>query len=81
MTKTGNPLVLPGARVPAREKYISKCEKILNKNLAHTSRHYMCARQVSEKTDIFCGLCKKDKRMSCEKHFLIPDLVFFTRDT
>ena len=32
-----------------------------------------------EKTDIFCGLCKKDKMMSCENHFLTPNFVFHTR--
>ena len=69
IVSTGNPLMLPGVRAPGREKNISKREKIPNKNLAHTSRYYMCARQVSDKTVIFSGLCKKAKMMSCEKHF------------
>ena len=38
-------------------------------------------REVSRKTDIFCDLRKKDKKMSREKLFLVPKIVFFTHDT
>jgi hypothetical protein len=50
-----------GAYAPVSETDILKMSKIRNKNFTHTSRHYMCAHQVSQKTNIFYGLCKKDK--------------------
>jgi hypothetical protein len=60
---------------------ILKCQKILKKNFALTSQQSMCARQVSRKTDIFCGLCKKDKRMSHTKPFFNTKFCIFTHDT
>jgi hypothetical protein len=32
--------------------------------------------KLHEKTDIFCGLCKKDKKILIQSHFLTPKFVF-----
>jgi hypothetical protein len=66
--------------LPPPEKIFSKCQKITKKNLALTSRHSMCIRQVSRKTDIFCVFCKKKKK-SRAMPILAPNFVFFTYNT
>jgi hypothetical protein len=38
-------------------------------------------RQVSQKTDIFCVLCKKDKKMSRATPILAQKFIFFTHNT
>jgi hypothetical protein len=40
----------------------------------------MCARQVSQKNDIFCGLCKKEKNVSYKVSFEHQILSFSTHD-
>jgi hypothetical protein len=54
------------------EKVLSKRQKIPNKNLALTSRHCMCTRQVSRKTDNFCVFRKKDNKMPCATPIFAP---------
>jgi hypothetical protein len=44
--------------------FFFKYQKIPNKNVTLTPWHAMCAHQVSQRTDIFCGLCKEDENMS-----------------
>jgi hypothetical protein len=61
------------------EKTFSKHQKIPNKNFAHTSRHSMCMCQISRKTDIFCVLRKKDKKMSRATPILASILYFYTQ--
>jgi hypothetical protein len=46
------------------------------KKIALTSQHFMCARQVSRKIDIFCGLCKRDKINLVQSHFLTLNFIF-----
>jgi hypothetical protein len=61
------------------ENVFLKCQKIPNKNLARTSWHSMCARQVLWKTYNFSVLCKKDKK--CLVAIFAPKFVFFTHNT
>ena len=56
----GNALWHMGAYAPAIGKTFQNV-KNSKKKLTCTSRYSMWARQVSRKTNIFCGLCKKDK--------------------
>ena len=66
--------------LPPLGKTFWKVKKILNKNMARTSRRSMCTQQVSRKNGIFCYLCKKDKKMFCEKPFVsIKICLFYTR--
>ena len=58
-----------GACAPTTGNNILTCQKSSNKNLAHKSQPSMCVWQVSRKTDIFCGVYKKTKKMSREKFF------------
>jgi hypothetical protein len=58
------------------EKVLSKHQKIPNKNLARTSRHCLCTRQVSRKTDNFCVLHKKDNKMFRATPIFAPNFFF-----
>jgi hypothetical protein len=66
--------------LPLPEKIFSKCQKIPNKIFTHISRYSMCMRQVLQKTDIFCVLCKKIKK-SRATFILAPKIIFFTNNT
>jgi hypothetical protein len=58
------------------EKVLSKRQKIPNKNLSRTSRHCLCTRQVSQKTDNCCVLRKKDNKMSHATPIFAPKFFF-----
>lgn len=75
----GNSLWHMGVYAPATSKNHFKMSKIPNKNLARTSRYSMCARQVSQKTDIFCGLCKRKNNASLKAFFNTEFCLFNTR--
>jgi hypothetical protein len=51
-----------GAYTLATGKTHFEILKKLIKNFAPTSQYSTCARQVSQKIDIFCGLCEKIKK-------------------
>jgi hypothetical protein len=61
-----------GAYTPFTEKK----SKILNKNLARTSCHSMCASQVWRKSDIFLCIEQKRQKDSLAKPFLAPNFIF-----
>jgi hypothetical protein len=66
-----------GVYAPITGKTFSK--RLLNKNLALTSRHYICARQVLRKTDFFMSCVKKTKEKSGAKLFWHQILSFYTQ--
>jgi hypothetical protein len=44
-------------------------------------QHYICARQISRKTDIFCVPCRKDKENISWKGFLKHQNLCFLHTT
>ena len=69
-----------GSICSSTRKNILEMQKIWNKNMARTSRRSICGQEVSRKNNIFCYLCRKDKKMSCEKPFVtIKICLFYTR--
>jgi hypothetical protein len=63
------PILNLGAYAPGTRENISKCQKNLNKFLARICRHYMYARQVSQKIDIFVSSAKKIKKCLVKSFF------------
>ena len=64
-----NPLVLLGARAPASEKIFQSVKKFQTKIWRIHLDIYMCARHVSEKTDIFVACVKKIKGCLVKNNF------------
>jgi hypothetical protein len=71
-----NTIRLPGAYALSTKKK-SNCLKILNQKYACTSHQCMLVREVSWKIDIFYGLCKKTKKMSCQKPYFSINFILF----
>jgi hypothetical protein len=64
-----------GSRVhifPLPNVHILECQNILIENSTCTSSQYMCISQILWETDIFYGLCKK------EKNYPVKSLIFST---
>jgi hypothetical protein len=60
----GNSICLLGAYAPSTRKTCFEISKNLTKIFAFKYSQSKCACNVSSKTDMFCGLCKKQK-VSC----------------
>jgi hypothetical protein len=79
---TGNLFLNLGAYHPAtRQKYFKIDKKSKNKIGAYVD--IICVHtKFRIKPTFFCVLCKKDKKISCEKPFLSPkNSVIFAQDT
>ena len=74
--------MLLGARAPAREKNISKCEKkIPNKNLAHTFEIICVHVKFRRKPTFFMACVKKMKKYKMNSCNEASEIVFFTQAT
>jgi hypothetical protein len=64
---------------PPPEKTFLKHQKITTIFFAHASEHSMCMRQISQKADIFCVLCKKTKISHATPALVTKKLSFYTQ--